>query len=102
MRTLKYLTLSLIVLFSLFQKTAWAQDTKKLSSADSASDSIAVLQYQVIALDARLLICEKAHVDSVLVNRKRIAKSNWQRYWRGVRDGALAGAMAGFVIFRIK
>jgi len=89
MKALKFLTLSLTVLFLLSQKTVSAQSIPTLKTAVSGSDSIKTLQYQVVALDARLTICENAMTDSTLSHKKQLAKIERQRFWKGVKRGVV-------------
>lgn len=87
MKVLKSLMLSLIVLLALQSPAILAQSIPRLSSAVSASDSIKTLKYQVVALDGRLSICEKAVADSTIAHQKQLKTVRRQRFWKGVKKG---------------
>ncbi len=77
----------LILLLLLLPSLSWGQHIPKLSSAVSASDSVSILQYQVLALDARLTTCENAHADSTIAHKKQLKTVRRQRFWKGVKRG---------------
>ena len=79
--------LSLILLSALLPKPTLAQHIPRLSSAVSQSDSIQTLQYQVVAMDARLTMCENAHADSTLAHQKKLKSISKKQFWKGVKQG---------------
>lgn len=87
MKIFKSLMLSLIVLLVLRQKPTLAQHIPRLSNAVSQTDSIKTLQYQVVALDARLTICENAHADSTIAHQKSLKAISKKRFWTGLKRG---------------
>lgn len=100
MKRYKSLMLIVIVLSALCPVIASGQNMKKLS----VSDSLAECEQVAVKLDARLTICEQAHVDSLLArNRERVAVTKTHRKQvkvarrKGFVWGALAGVVATFV-----
>lgn len=106
MKLLKIGTISLILLLPALQKTVLAQSIPTLNHAVSSRDSIKTLQYQVVALDARLTICEGAMIDTVLVhkkqtkeNAKQLSKAKRKSLVRGFLWGVPVGIIGGIMAF---
>ena len=67
-----------------------------MRTAGSTRDSIETLQYQVLALDAMLVVCEQAHVDSLVAKKTQEAKRD-KEYKKALRKEKGKGRRQGFV-----